>query len=123
MAPKALSRSALTLLGALPWPRNTLDLADLAERLAHDVRGPIVRLEDVLAHARFDGQPAPRVDAGGTLRDARRRFERECISAALVRHHGRVGEAAKALGIQRTNLYRKVRQLKVDKSLLSPRRG
>jgi DNA-binding NtrC family response regulator len=51
------------------------------------------------------------------------RFERECISAALVRYHGRVGEAAKALGIQRTNLYRKVRQLKVDKSLLSARRG
>jgi DNA-binding NtrC family response regulator len=123
MAPKALSRSALTLLGALPWPRNTLDLADLAERLAHDVRGPVVRLEDVLAHARVDGQPAPRLDAGGTLRDARMKFERECISAALVRHHGRVGEAAKALGIQRTNLYRKVRQLKVDKALLSSQRS
>jgi DNA-binding NtrC family response regulator len=123
MAPKALSRSALTLVGALPWPRNTLDLVDLAEALAHDVRGPVVRLEDVLAHARFDGQPATRLDAGGTLRDARMKFERECISAALVRHHGRVGEAAKALGIQRTNLYRKVRQLKVDKSLLSSQRS
>jgi DNA-binding NtrC family response regulator len=123
MAPKALSRSALTLLGALPWPRNTLDLVDMTERLVHDVRGPLVRLEDVLAHAHFDGAPAPRADAGGTLREARMRFERECISAALVRYHGRVGEAAKALGIQRTNLYRKVRQLKVDKSLLSARRG
>jgi DNA-binding NtrC family response regulator len=123
MAPKAVSRSALTLLGALPWPRNTIDLGELAERLAHDVRGPVVRLDDVLAHARLDGQPAPRLDAGGTLREARMRFERECISAALARHHGRVGEAAKALGIQRTNLYRKVRQLKVDKSLLSARRG
>ena len=66
---------------------------------------------------------APRLDAGGTLRDARMKFERECISAALVRHHGRVGEAAKALGIQRTNLYRKVRQLKVDKALLSSQRS
>jgi hypothetical protein len=28
----------------------------------------------------------------------------------LIKHHGRVGDAAKALGIQRTNLYRKVRQ-------------
>jgi transcriptional regulator of acetoin/glycerol metabolism len=40
----------------------------------------------------------------------------------LLRHHGRVGDAAKALGIQRTNLYRKVRQLNVPKGLLSSRR-
>jgi transcriptional regulator of acetoin/glycerol metabolism len=33
-----------------------------------------------------------------------------------------VGEAAKALGIQRTNLYRKVRQLKVARSLLATRK-
>ena len=48
-----------------------------------------------------------------TLRAARAQFEREWIIATLDLHHGRVGEAAKALGIQRTNLYRKVRQLKV----------
>jgi DNA-binding NtrC family response regulator len=62
------------------------------------------------------------VEAGLTLRDARARFERDCISAVLVRHRGRVGEAAKALGIQRTNLYRKVRQLKVQRSLLTTRK-
>ena len=48
-----------------------------------------------------------------TLREARAQFEREWIAATLAMHGGRVGEAAKALGIQRTNLYRKVRQLKV----------
>ena len=53
------------------------------------------------------------------LRDARARFEREFISSTLQRHHGRVGDAAKALGIQRTNLYRKVRQLGVPRTLLS----
>lgn len=48
-----------------------------------------------------------------TLREARAQFEREWIAATLAMHDGRVGEAAEALGIQRTNLYRKVRQLKV----------
>ena len=48
-----------------------------------------------------------------TLREARAQFEREWIIATLDMHHGRVGDAAKALGIQRSNLYRKVRQLKV----------
>jgi DNA-binding NtrC family response regulator len=70
---------------------------------------------------RLDGLAA-RVEAGATLRDAKARFERDWISAVLMKHHGRVGEAAKALGIQRTNLYRKVRQLKVARTLLGPRR-
>jgi two-component system, NtrC family, nitrogen regulation response regulator NtrX len=48
-----------------------------------------------------------------TLREARAEFEREWIAATLAMHQGRVGDAARALGIQRTNLYRKVRQLKV----------
>jgi DNA-binding NtrC family response regulator len=50
---------------------------------------------------------------GGTLKEARARFEREYIGAMLEQHHGRISEAAKALGIQRTNLYRKMRSLRV----------
>ena len=60
------------------------------------------------------------VEVGATLRDAKARFERDCISAVLMRHHGRVPEAAKALGIQRTNLYRKIRQLNVARSWWHP---
>jgi DNA-binding NtrC family response regulator len=40
------------------------------------------------------------------------RGRREDIPA-LEQHHGRISEAAKALGSQRTNLYRKVRSLRV----------
>jgi DNA-binding NtrC family response regulator len=120
--PRAFSRAALALVAALPWPGNVADLVALVDSLAATATGTVVQLEDVLAHARMDGA-ATRIDAGGTLRDARQRFEREWISAMLIRHHGRVGETAKALGIQRTNLYRKVRQLKVEKALLSSRRA
>ena len=35
-----------------------------------------------------------------------------------MKHQGRVEDAAKALGIQRTNLYRKIRQLNVARALL-----
>jgi DNA-binding NtrC family response regulator len=47
----------------------------------------------------------------GTLRAARQQFERDYITLVLQHHRGRVGDAARALGIQRTNLYRKARQL------------
>ena len=71
-----------------------------------------IGLEDVLAHLRLDGG-AVVFSGGGTLKQARDRFEREYISAVLEQHHGRISEAAKALGIQRTNLYRKMRSLRV----------
>ena len=51
----------------------------------------------------------------GTLRQARARFEGEYITAVLEQHHGRISEAAKALGVQRTNLYRKMRSLRIDR--------
>jgi DNA-binding NtrC family response regulator len=48
-----------------------------------------------------------------SLREARRSFERSYILAVLEQHHWRVGAAARALGLQRPNLYRKARQLNI----------
>jgi DNA-binding NtrC family response regulator len=50
---------------------------------------------------------------GVSLREARQRFEREYIAAVVAQHHGRIPDAAKSLGIQRTNLYRKLRALRL----------
>ncbi len=118
---KSFSRSVLQVMMALPWNGNATELKSLLETLIDTVEGPVIQLEDLLEHATLDGVAEP-VEAGATLRDAKARFERDCISAVLMRHHGRVPEAAKALGIQRTNLYRKIRQLNVARSLLSARR-
>ena len=68
--------------------------------------------EGVPLHVKLDGGSIV-YGNGGTLRQARARFEREYISAVLEQHQGRISEAARALGIQRTNLYRKMRSLKV----------
>jgi DNA-binding NtrC family response regulator len=111
------SRAALTVLGVLPWPGNGRELRHLVETLVRSVEHPVIQLEDVLGQVKLDGA-APRVDAAGSLREARAHFEREWISASLMKHQGRVEDAAKALGIQRTNLYRKIRQLNVPRALL-----
>jgi DNA-binding NtrC family response regulator len=121
VAARTFSRASLSVMSALPWHGNARELRDLVDRLSHSIARPVVQLDDVLDHVRLDGLSS-RIDSGISLRDAKARFERECITAVLIRHHGRVGEAAKALGIQRTNLYRKVRQLNVARSLLSARR-
>jgi DNA-binding NtrC family response regulator len=120
-APQRFTRSALALLAALPWPGNARELRAVLETVVDAVRRPVIELEDLFEHVRLDGVRA-RLDGGATLRDARARFERDWISAVLVKHHGRVSDAARALGIQRTNLYRKVRQLNVARTLLASRR-
>lgn len=120
--PKRFSRSVLALFLALPWRGNAAELRDVILATVRATRHPVIQLEDVLEHVHFDAGVSNPGSPAQTLRDARARFERECISAALVRHQGRVGEAAKALGIQRTNLYRKVRQLNISRALLSHRK-
>ena len=114
--PKTLSRPALSLIAALPWRGNAVELRALLESVVTGLAGGRgIGLEDVLAHVRLDGG-AVVFASGGTLRQARARFEREYIAAVLEQHHGRISEAAKALGIQRTNLYRKMRSLKVTRT-------
>jgi DNA-binding NtrC family response regulator len=113
---KTLTRPALTLLSALPWRGNVPELKALLERLILLVPQGLIRLEDVLAHTPLEGSPTPiRLDA--TLRQARARFESEYIAAVLQHHRGRIADAARVLGVQRTNLYRKMRRL----NLMRPR--
>jgi two-component system, NtrC family, nitrogen regulation response regulator NtrX len=109
---KTFSRSALTLLAALPWPGNMAELRALTERLAVIVTRGVLLLEDVLANVRLEGAEALGGPTG-TLREARERFERDYVAAVLQHHRGRMGDAARALGIERTNLYRKIKQLNI----------
>ncbi len=104
------SREALMLLAALPWRRNFHELREVLEVLVRAVVGSAVRLEDVLDHVALE--PVVWSQGSGTnLRDARLSFERHFIAKVLNRHRGRMDDAARSLGMQRTNLYRKVRQL------------
>lgn len=109
---KTYSRSALTLMSALPWPGNASELRSLADRLSVLVVGGVVRMEDVLANVRLGGAEAVGRQRE-SLRQARERFERDYIMGVLQHHHGRMGDAARDLGIERTNLYRKIRQLNI----------
>jgi Nif-specific regulatory protein len=109
-----LTRPALTLLAALPWRGNAPELKGLLERLILLVPQGLIRLEDVLAHTQLEGSISP-TGLDATLRQARAKFERDYIAAVLQHQHGRIAEAARVLGIQRTNLYRKMRRLNLTR--------
>ena len=69
-----------------------------------------ISLRTLLEHITLDAPEGLHPALGASLRDARQRFEREYIAAVVAQHHGRIPDAAKSLGIQRTNLYRKLRR-------------
>jgi DNA-binding NtrC family response regulator len=102
-----LTPAARVVLSALPWRRNTAELDALMRRLTAG-RGPAIRQEDVLSEIQLDRTP---VHSARSFRDARRQFERDYIGSVLRAHDWQMRDAARALGMERANLYRKARQL------------
>ena len=109
--PKRLAPRAIDFLAQLPWRGNVRELRNLMERLAVIVARDAVSHRDVMEALHMtthqgseDGAPLP-------LRVARSRFERQYILERLSANRGNLGNTAKELGIERTNLYRKMKQL------------
>jgi DNA-binding NtrC family response regulator len=53
------------------------------------------------------------------MRQAREQFERDYLEHQLRRAGGSVGKVAKAVGLERTHLYRKLRSLGIDPKNIS----
>jgi len=108
--PASFSKPALALVGALTWPGNLAELRSVVERVVAESRDDVIQIEDLLPVVPLSRTSAPFVPAGN-LREARLRFERDYIASVLQHHEWRMADAARTLGIQRPNLYRKARQL------------
>ncbi len=110
--PMKLSREALAALQAHEWPGNVRELRNLVERLAILCDGPEIGPDDVAAV--LPGVRRPRVDrfrAGASFHDLVEEAEREVILGALDAHQDNVSDTARALGLERSHLYKKMRAL------------
>lgn len=112
---KAVDAAAQTVLAALPWHGNVRELKNLLGRLVQAAPDATISLGALLEHVTLDAPGGVHATLGVSLREARQRFEREYIAAVVAQHHGRIPDAAKSLGIQRTNLYRKLRSLRLPR--------
>jgi two-component system nitrogen regulation response regulator NtrX len=111
--PKRLSPRALDFIVQLPWQGNVRELRNLMERLVVLVPQEVVSHEQVMDALQM---PAVGSDDGGPLplRQARARFERQYILFRLSANRGNLVSTARDLGIERTNLYRKMKQLGIQ---------
>jgi len=128
----AASRSGRAVEGFTPaaheallghaWPGNVRELQHAVERGVFLGRGPLVEVGDLPAAVL--GGPARVADGRGRapLKQAMAEPERQLIVAALERSGWRRDVAARALGINRTTLYKKLKRLGMDVAALEPAR-
>ena len=107
---RTFTQAALALLTALTWPGNLAELHEVIDRVVTETREDVIHVEHVLPALHLHRAPVPFAPTGN-LREARLRFERDYVAAVLQHHDWRMADAARTLGIQRPNLYRKARQL------------
>jgi len=111
--PKRLSPRAVDLLIQMPWQGNVRELRNLMERLVVLVAKDVVGQQEVMDVLQMPGHRAEETNPL-PLRQARARFERQYILYRLTANRGNLGNTARELGIERTNLYRKMKQLGIQ---------
>jgi two-component system, NtrC family, nitrogen regulation response regulator NtrX len=120
--PKSFSREAIEEMERYAWPGNVRELRNVVERALLLAAGDVVEPATV-ARALPQGIHGTSGSGGGlgsdplgtgTLGERVEAFERETVLAELKRHHHHVTNTAKALGLERSHLYKKCQQLGID---------
>jgi len=108
-----LSEEAQQILFDHAWPGNVRELSNVLERTLSFLEGDVIHAEDLpfyLRRGRSEGKPS------GTLniRDVRAGAEKKAILEALKASRNNKAAAARALGIHRTLLYKKIQQYRIE---------
>ncbi len=127
--PKALAPEAVSVLADYPWPGNVRELRNVIERLvilSDEAIGMGDLPEEIVAEAARARRESARVEAGPSalprlelpaearalpLREFRDHMEREYIRLKLDENGWNISRTANLLGIERTNLHKKMRAL------------
>jgi two-component system, NtrC family, nitrogen regulation response regulator NtrX len=122
---KEFSAEAIAALERYAWPGNVRELRNVVERLVLLAEGERVGGEDVElalpATKGSAGAASLTAPSNGTLAARTEAFEKEVLLAELRRHNFHMTNVARALGLERSHLYKKCQQLGIDlQSLRKP---
>ncbi|HKU70708.1 MAG TPA: sigma 54-interacting transcriptional regulator, partial [Burkholderiales bacterium] len=112
--PRQLTTGALNALRNFEWPGNLTQLESVVRTLALTCAGDQISQEEV---TRALPQPAAMAPVAHDLpfdqplRNARDAFERVYFEYHIAREGGNISRVAECVGLERTHLYRKLKQL------------
>ena len=121
--PKTFSPDAVAALERYSWPGNVRELRNVIERALLLSPGDAVEaatIDRALPGSNSAGVQVPAMIternalSGGTLVQRVEAFERETLLAELKRNHNHMTNTAKALGMERSHLYKKCQQLGIN---------
>jgi two-component system, NtrC family, response regulator AtoC len=106
-----VTSEAMECLQRYSWPGNVRELENVMERAVLLSKGPQIGMEDLPPSVLSQqGGPHTRSYSGHSLKDALAEPERNIIRAALEQNNWNRQETAKALDIDRTTLYKKMKR-------------
>jgi two-component system, NtrC family, nitrogen regulation response regulator NtrX len=115
---------AVEALKRYHWPGNVRELKNIIERLVILNAGPQITEADVQAVLPPSPSPPvevptkPAVSDEGSLRDSVQDYERQLILRKLREHGWRISQTARVLGLERSHLYKKMKQYGIQKPAL-----
>ncbi len=115
---KQITAEAMAALKSHPWPGNVRELKNVCERLVimgGDPISPVDIPDDIAANRAISTAPVGVEPGSVTLRDYKELAEREYVASTLLAFGWNVTRAAEALGIERTNLHKKIKSLGIDR--------
>jgi DNA-binding NtrC family response regulator len=113
--PVSFSPAAIEALRRYSWPGNVRELRNVIERLMLIATCDQVEVSTIRTALAADAMPlASDMPSSGTLASRVEEFERQVIVSELKRTGFHVTQAARALGLERSHLYKKAEQLGID---------
>jgi two-component system nitrogen regulation response regulator NtrX len=104
---KMLDETVMPALESYAWPGNARELRNVVERMAILTPGERITRESAPVEIRVQREAGPK----STIQEARESAEREHILRALEETNWNVSGAARTLGMERTNLHKRIRAL------------
>src|SRR5438067_433780 len=104
---KVLDESVFPMLENYTWPGNARELRNVIERMAILTPGERLTRDAIPVEVRVQRETGPK----STIQEARESAEREHILRALEESSWNVSGAARTLGMERTNLHKRIRAL------------
>lgn len=117
---EGINTRALGLLKSYDWPGNVRELKNLMEKTIIYCSGNTITFEDIINS--FDENIIRQLEQNAehkefnSLKEARQEFEKQYIKKTLDEYDWKIQETASALGIDRTNLFKKMKSYEIVKN-------
>ena len=111
---KTMTEGAVKKLMQHDWPGNVRELKNIVERLVIMTPGDVITVDDILPLGSRAASATDRLIDITLLKDARAEFEKMFIEKKLKECGYNISKTADLIGVERSNLHRKIKGLGID---------